>query len=190
MSGYNDADKIPAAAVPIGTIVASLLPPEVFEAKAEPIGAWKFANADVIDRTPLGDFIVINSNRYAPALLDAHSDPVLPDLRGVFLRGMEHDGTGTGTRVDNRGDTESGRRIGSYQRDSFLTHHHKYLAGVRAEISDSSGNLRVRRDNDAKANSEDIEPPGSDNSETRPRNVTIFYYVYVGNQQRRESERN
>jgi hypothetical protein len=113
----------------------------------------------------------------------------VPDLRGMFLRGLNAFGSETPIRSDGLEDPQGDRRKpGSYQADTFLSHHHHggypaHLAsrygienglpsppGTRYDFSDSQGPVGWKQA--AKTNS-----VGS--LETRSKNISIFYYIKI-----------
>ncbi len=147
------------SAVPKGTIVASLLPPNEFLADSIIKDFWH--PADGTDRTP--------------------------DLRGLFLRGLNHfQSEGTNPRENKWSDPEPGRFAGHLQWDS-LRHHDHHVPGVE------NNNQRVPKwapltgegdywDTPGKGGTQTNRPQGKDvlvTSETRPKNIAVFYYIKV-----------
>lgn len=62
-----------------------------------------------------------------------------PDLRGMFVRGMND--FGTGPRLDGSQDPEAGRSLGSFQADANKFHDHGMsMAGQHSHGMDSAGN--------------------------------------------------
>jgi hypothetical protein len=157
------------ANLPIGTIVPSMLQPPDF---AKEVG-------DVDRDTPewvLADGqIDISTSRYA--LLTKRYKP--PDLRGIFLRGMNEG------RIDTTGDPEGNRGVGDYQFDAFKKHKHKspvtyYKSSFKESGSRPWTAVHMPTEGDIKKwqdRQEDTEEVGGD--ETRPRNVAVYFYIKI-----------
>jgi hypothetical protein len=137
------------SALPIGTIIGSLLSPDKFAAR---FGAdsvyWKLAD----------------SSTASAEYFTATGKSNLPDLRGVFLRGIN------AGRDTTAGDAAGERTAGSYQADEFKKHTHlENLAAGNGGIH-SGGSYGV-------INKIQTGPAGG--AETRPRNVAVYWYVKV-----------
>lgn len=141
--------------VPVGTIVA-------FWGLAAPDG-WLLCNGEVIGVDSKYDALklIVGSN--------------LPDLRGVFLRGLD---AGKGY--------DSGRTLGSYQDDAFQGHRHRmgYRGGGAA--GGSLGLIAPDYINATAADSiQHVQIPINDGnngsprytSETRPKNIAVNYII-------------
>lgn len=94
-----------------------------------------------------------------------------PDLRGVFLRGLNFG------RDASAGDTEPKRRLGSYQNDMFESHSHVLTLNGRAGNS-----AFVNRDpswgyDDWRGNRQGARTEAVGGAETRPRNVAVAYII-------------
>jgi hypothetical protein len=155
-----------ATPLPVGTIIASVLPPIEFLRLYQ--DQWTLAN---------GDDVSIQTKF---AQLTGRTK--LPDLRGVFLRGINKG------RSDDYRDPAGERDPGSLQPDGFKQHHHHggypaHLAsrygietgaasppGTRYDFSDSDGPVGWTQA--AKTNS-------VGDAETRPKNVAVFYYIKI-----------
>jgi hypothetical protein len=110
----------------------------------------------------------------------------LPDLRGVFLRGIDY--TVTGRNLTAR---DVAREAGSYQGDSFLAHSHRVAASSGNSEADLSwatvsgfagwaNNFSGYTSGENSTKIPDkllIEKSGG--AETRPRNVAVYYYIKV-----------
>ncbi|RJU10275.1 protein rhiB [Xanthomonas campestris] len=102
----------------------------------------------------------------------------LPDLRGVFVRGVDH---GSGADPDlpkrlqaNGQGAYSG--VGSIQLDALHTHKHTYARPEAAVTSNQTGNAYSVSDKDEMTSGPEPEDIVSDN-ETRPRNVAAYYII-------------
>jgi microcystin-dependent protein len=105
--------------------------------------------------------------------VDPNGNPYAPDLRGMFLRGVDG-----GRNIDpdaasrmGPGETIVGGVVGSYQWDSYPAHGHTLELQGAANISDTPFVNNV-------GGNYDTPQPG--HSETRPKNVYVFYLVYAG----------
>jgi len=139
---------------PVGTIVASLLEETQFQAQPNIGRLWVLARG----QSAAG-------SRYA-AITGRTS---LPDLRGVFLRSGNAD-LSEQERA-NRGNPEN-KKLGEYQADAFKTHHHSNMnpGGV-------DGNRSGRQDAWYGGGAGSTGATGE--AETRPRNVTVNYFVKI-----------
>ncbi len=145
--------------LPVGTIVSSMLQPTKF---AEAVGD--------VDRTPPEWVLAdgqkdITNSRYGQ--LTGNRTP--PDLRGMFLRGMNEG------RNDGMQDPDGSRKAGEPQKDSFQKHSH--IIGSRWA---TPGNRAYKFSEDPgstnPANFRTIDEGGL---ETRPRTVAVYYYIKV-----------
>jgi len=147
------------AYLPVGTIVASLLSPSLF---ADEVGdtypynpkesKWILADAQT----------EIATSQYGK-LLDKQ---FTPDLRGMFLRGMN---------VKGGADPNNNRKVGIPQDDDFKKHSHIigetwYNEGTRGErYEQDTGPVK-------KGNFRTLEEGGD---ETRPKNVAVYFYIKI-----------
>jgi hypothetical protein len=172
------------SALPVGTIVASMLEFEKFQNVAG--NAWKPADGRKV------------SAKSGYAKLTGNT--VLPDLRGMFLRGLNQFDPHTGPRRDKYRDPDGSRRkAGSLQKDatSLPTNKKKPFKGIAEEAGEHSHvyfkALRVGGSSGSKdmASSEAsttglagnhthtvLITSGGD-SETRPVNAAVFYYIKI-----------
>ena len=79
-------------------------------------------------------FVETKSQSFGPEIVQnnmAHT----PDLRGVFIRGVN------GDRKDKRGEADGslGRLSGSYQKDGIASHQHQHNWGFRQQTAKSQG---------------------------------------------------
>lgn len=165
--------RIPQLAVPIGAIFSSILTPDFFAKSVD--GEWMLADggqapdkslyAQIVRSAPVGTYseeILRNGHVYAP------------DLRGMFLRGHN------ARRGDSRGNPEA-MLLGQYQADNFREHSHA--------LSPTYPNLPNAPDLDADRRTlgsigwpgySDATSRPAGGSETRPRNVTVNFFIRVG----------
>lgn len=179
----NLKGKITPSNVPIGTIIANIIPPEFFLECAEPIGAWAYSSGYLLEdekqkQSGFFKFLIAKRSNFSNDLFSGDIVRV-PDLRGVFLRGL-NDG-----RPGSVGDPDGGsRRSGDYQSDAILAHRHGYLHGTGKKTAESQGNQyelnpipekKPKTEGQFRKNSnEKIE-----GNETRARNVAVYFYIRV-----------
>lgn len=109
---------------------------------------------------------------------------VIPDMRGVFLRGKNNG------RVDGNQDPDGERGLGTIQNEEHKSHFHIQGLGT---YNTSSGQTRygmstglsgaVNADNEgsfaANQTTQGVNTSTIGGNETRPRNVTINYFVKI-----------
>lgn len=160
---------------PIGTIISSVLNWEQFQKVTDNNkfsgGIWKSASSFW---SPCDGRSISKS-----ALENITSKSDAPDLRGVFLRGLNvidavSELNGTIARVgQDRKDPEDSREVGGkVQSDEFKKHSHYFVAG-----GGSSGpRTAISIDTNPESNHYTSDVGGS---ETRPKNVAIYYYIKI-----------
>ncbi len=121
---------------------------------------------------------------------DSELDFNLPDLRGMFLRGV------TGTRMDPDTPTRTfdpdaqdrkswsygydGNRVGSVQRDEVGPHHHELEKPIYVhwrQFQGEAGDRRPLRSTAAGADLWSDRTKGNDTKETRPTNAYVNYII-------------
>lgn len=161
--------------IPIGTIVSSILPYESF---------LKINGLDKIDNTNAAKAIwvpcdgrFISNSKYSQV-----GGPKSPDLRGVFLRGINDYGTFlVGTGIETLGDSKKNpedKKAGEFQNDQIISHSH--FAG-QANVQLQPGNAWRQSTIVDGGLPDAIKAKTSyfGGSETRPKNVTIYYYIKI-----------
>ena len=127
----------------------------------------------------LCDGRTVSTNQY-PELYEAISTNwgvgspgwfALPDLRGVFLRGV------SGSRSDqfaDPGDNRTqGNRVGSFQTDAFRTHQHTFSYDPTGGWN--AGGIRIDASDRAQQGSKSTSSVGG--TETRPKNAYVNYII-------------
>jgi hypothetical protein len=160
--------------LPIGTIIASYLTFDQFSGVTSnnincPSGLFmarcsKWAPAD--GRTVPGSKL---------AGLQLPLEGTVPDLRGVFLRGLdEFDSAGSApAQNDNRNDPEKSRRAGSYQADELKEHDHGFATSLnQTQVGPNSSSF-------GKNGGPGFRTSKEGGSETRPKNVAVYYYIRI-----------
>ena len=108
--------------LPPGTIISSILPPD------------KFLKGFRKDVWALADGSSEKYNYQASKLKKLTEDDRLPDLRGMFLRGMNDTKSQTDASSDSTYpglDPYENRKPGSYQSDSLRNHSHRQTTNMR-----------------------------------------------------------
>ncbi len=175
LKDISNLEKI--ANMPIGTIVPSMLPPSLFaEVVGDPApsvfdpGKSKWVLADGRD---------IRISRYGRLSGNAET----PDLRGMFLRGLNEG------RKDDKQDPDV-RKPGDYQKDAIQRHGHKATVtgeptGYKEQAETPSGIGYTRNKAGRNAPYEKISVNVSDvvganaEAETRPRNAAVYFYIKI-----------
>lgn len=157
--------------LPVGTVVASVLGPSAFAQAAGDDGTFRtdtslWVPADARD---------VPGSKYAKIKAS-----VVPDLRGVFLRGLNYSEDAR-VRGDGKGDpTGSVRKLGDYQEDTFGRHRHG-SANQSYPLATGQGHidqgLVLASWGDVRSKNAMNEERGGD--ETRPRNVAVLYYIKI-----------
>lgn len=106
-----------------------------------------------------------------------------PDLRGKFLRGLN-----VMYNVDQPlpfdpnqvGDPEGANRVaGTYQSDAFKQHQHNYTHFSNGYIHDMSNDTDQRSCSYGSMVGDVTGFSGDSVNETRPRNISIYYYIKI-----------
>jgi hypothetical protein len=185
--------------IPVGTVVTSFLNWTEFQSITQNNSA-----------NPAGPFWSSRFSKWAPAdgrsvpnskFSTAASQPNVPDLRGMFLRGLNSfDPADEPSPVDNTRRDPDPRTRGSYQGDSFKSHNHGggtgvdtpdhshgfggYPYGTNYGNNNTAMNLNVspngfyRRTDGANTRHTHVIN-GDGGAETRPKNIALFYYVRI-----------
>lgn len=176
------ADSLSVPMIPIGTIL-------MHAAEAPPPGFLE-CNGDRVSRTTEAGLFAIIGERFGRG--DGSTNFNLPDLRGMFVRGWNHNATNdpdatVRTSLNDGGVT--GNRVGSYQTDAFQGHWHNWKYSVSNEFfAAPTGNWSVGAPHS-------YSPPGTDSdwtrdpisdgahgpprisNETRPENVYLMFII-------------
>lgn len=157
--------------LPIGTIVSSMLPPTQFRQEAG--NGWVLANGRSV-----------TDSRYA--VLTGKEN--IPDLRGMFLRGLNEG------RTDDFADPQGNRDAGSDQPQAYKKHRHEISNGDRGLViadteihTDGSNQVASQYSygrGDRYVDPGDPEtyfaaPNDTGSTETRPNNVAVYYYIKI-----------
>jgi hypothetical protein len=102
---------------------------------------------------------------YDPSIITGDGNVRVPDLRGLFLRGKDN------ARSGGSGNPDGDVPIGRYQADEIASHSHSFGSSYRGSESHSGGQGRYEVATDWTG--------FTGGAETRPRNVTINYFVRI-----------
>jgi hypothetical protein len=146
--------------IPVGTIIASMLKPNIF---ADIIGdPDPFDSAD--SKWALADNKNVAGSEYAKKV-----DTKLPDLGGMFLRGIN--------TKDGKEDPEGVRPAGRPQDDALQEHGHQ--TDARKHGWGKSGQGYTTRGGEAPKAEVTTVTGANAADETRPKNVAVYFYIKI-----------
>lgn len=159
--------------LPVGSIVASILSLEDFNSLMPRGEKWVLADGDAASGK-LQDLI---ENKPFYRALNIDNKARVPDLRGMFLRGHNSGRRGNESPREDGHQNPQATDMGGIQLDDVGPHVHNYGRGF-----DDAGRVD-RGDGWYGKASGTTEPPNGDGdhprAETRPRNVTVNYFIRV-----------
>lgn len=138
--------------LPVGSIVASVVQPESLP--AADADRWVLADGRTVPATSL---YTVTTGRTS-----------VPDLRGLFLRGLN------GSRADGLEDPGgAGRTPGDTQRDAFASHAHATFGNSSSGVAngDNANYLTIVSRGQVTAATGELE--------TRPRNAAVYFYIKI-----------
>lgn len=156
-------ESLSTLSLPVGTIVSSgFSPTDFFKLYGGNIQKeWVPADGREIPKT----------SKYAKIKNEYN----IPDLRGLFIRGLNEFEQGK-VRNDGKEDPAGkGRVYGEYQVDSFKKHSHSFVLPQHKWGKVSGTTLTIG--NGGNASHETSH--SSDAKETRPRNIAVYYYIKI-----------
>ena len=171
--------------LPPGTVIASILEPRIFlrDGRNE---KWRLADAGVVPPNSL----------YATLVVDASIEGVerLPDLRGMFLRGLNvgrndgmEDPDGNNRKAGHLQAGATKRPTTAFGGTTDMTGGHEHMVEGAISIRTAVGENFQRN----KKSADDVETSSSGkhihsvsidrggDAETRPRNVSVYYYIKI-----------
>ena len=92
----------------------------------------------------------------------------IPDLRGQFLRGKNNGRTDGNENPDGESD------LGTFQNDEFKSHTHGIIYSEEGYAGGGGGGDHVNYSNDGV-----VDTTSSGGDETRPKNITINYFIKI-----------
>jgi len=162
--------------LPIGTIVPSVVGPHKFSALAEDPGGF----------SPSRSVWVPADGRDVPGSLYAKQvQTAVPDLRGLFLRGLNWSDTDRVRKDGNQDPGGAERRPGDYQADDLKAHKHGFTrkvldfgSGAPKGVERAGGSRNALQwTSGPSTEGRETEPAGG--TETRPRNSAVYYYIKI-----------
>ena len=141
---------------PVGTVVASFLSPSQFGTDNK--GEW----------VPVEGQEISNESK----LYKLTRRSRLPDMRGVFTRGLNEFTPGS-FRGDLYADPEGSRTAGHLQTDGFMKHSHA------AAIETAEYPHKAQGGNFAPLIAVMRRTSEEGGSETRPKNIAVYYYIRI-----------
>ena len=165
--------------VPIGTIVAYGGEFNSQNKSQLERQGWLACDGDAANREEYNDLFNVIGSAFGNG--DAFKTFDLPDLRGRFLRGVDH-GTGRDPDADKRiqsgPDGSTGDKVGSLQEDEFKSHTHKITIknGDRSPFDGGTEKYQSAADPKHRAAST-YDPQKEGGNETRPKNIYVNWII-------------
>tara|TARA_B100000508_G_C11427716_1_gene261753 strand:- start:489 stop:1097 length:609 start_codon:yes stop_codon:yes gene_type:complete len=132
---------------------------------------WIRCDGCVLPAVPLlNDLKVLMGNAWGNS--PSSNEIKIPDLRGLFLRGLNN------SRSDNFKDPDETRNLGDLQEDKFKNHQHNIFTGTG-----NNNSMHIARISNGSNPSYDQEKTemssDGDNDETRPKNAAVNYLIRI-----------
>ena len=158
---------------PVGSIVPSMLNENQFKAQVGDPSTFSSSSS----KWTLADGRAISGSAYSTITSQSNA----PDLRGMFLRGLN------AGRSDDKQDPDGGSRsIGHYQEDQVKSHNHAngtYNQLMRPHQGSANDTVTGADSNTGAGDEPDVissDPILSfGGAETRPRNIAVNYYIRI-----------
>jgi microcystin-dependent protein len=139
-------------------------------------GAWLPCDGRAVSRVTYANLFAAIGTRYGVG--DGVSTFNLPDLRGIFIRGVDATSQGStgrdpdaASRVPSGTGGVSGNQVGSYQSDAFKAHNHGYHG------TGGSGSIVSHYAVESYFSSYAFTTSTTGGSETRPKNIAMLYII-------------
>lgn len=160
--------------LPIGSIVA-------FSGDSSMIasGKWKLCDGQEISRDKYSELFDVFGNTWGVG--DGETTFNIPDLRGVFLRGVDY-GRGIDPDVGERKSNKRNQKnnVGSFQQDAIINHYHTFEPVVSSAHGAANKNGHgYHNGNYSNSVSKTKEVNVKTSSETRPRNVYVNWLIKI-----------
>lgn len=160
-----------AQLMPLGSIIQSMLEEPVFQAQQGSPAPSTWVLADGRDVT-------------GSAYQQLTGNTNIPDLRGIFTRGLNNGGSVAGTRADgnqNPYDPTGTYTPGQYEADKAGPHNHQVqLSSVGGGPPFFAARGGANTGEVGGTTSNVADPLGAfDNLETRPKNVSVNHYIRI-----------
>lgn len=160
----QQASTLRLSTLPVGSIIPSMLNVSEFAKEAGDPPTFDLGTS----KWTLADGKSVSGTHYA----ELTGNAPLPDLRGVFLRGKNNG------RQDNRGNPDE-LSLGDFQDDQFQDHVHEYNRGGNTRDGTELYAFPANTNGGIARAPTNYITQGKHGSETRPRNVTVNYYIRV-----------
>jgi hypothetical protein len=160
----KETSSLRLSALPVGSIIPSLLNVSEFAKEAGDPSTFDLSAS----KWTLADGKSVPGTHYA----ELTGNAPLPDLRGVFLRGKNNG------RTDGRGNSQE-LNLGDFQDDQFQDHVHEYNRGGVTQGGSELYAMPGNTNGGVPRAPTNYIIQGKHGDETRPRNVTVNYYVRI-----------
>jgi microcystin-dependent protein len=160
--------------VPIGTVISYMGP----ESSLASLGReWLLCDGSIVAQPDYPDLFAVIGGMYGQPGADTFT---LPDLRGMFLRGVDPTGRvdpDCGSRGNYQGQ-QVGPVVGSWQWHQVVNHQHSW-DGNFSSIGDGGDDIEVQlvTSNGVTGATTNVDGGGN---ETRPVNVYVYWLIYAG----------
>lgn len=154
---------------PIGTIITSMIPPLIFPRIAGEQGGYNPVNSKWVP----ADGRDVSGSLYAKEI-----STLVPDLRGMFLRGLNYSEDDR-VRTDEYKDPDGAKRkAGDQQLDCLKNHEHTGSLFSRAQDGkNGTSPTTLRGWYGDSGRSPIVASEGG--AETRPKNTSVYYYIRI-----------
>lgn len=165
--------------MPVGTIISSTADFEHFKLIVK--DPKNFDN--FLSKWAPADGRKVSGSKYSTSVIQ--TDDKVPDLRGLFLRGINDYGDFYVSPVVESHKNPEEKKAGEFQDDMFQSHEHGMQwihVNEAAEINGQWNNIYPQLPNgysDRKTNSSSKGASSTGGVETRPKNMTIYYYIKI-----------
>jgi hypothetical protein len=163
---------------PVGSIICSFLDFDQFNllTRNNELGAGNLWTSAKSKWSP-ADGRPVPKSRYETI----SSQSNVPDLRGLFLRGLNQFDYREQTVVKPERMNPDQLKVGDFQGDAFIEHTHDIANALGPFGSLTAGSNIGQGDTrtSGELNKNAIKPAGVGNKETRPKNISVYYYIRI-----------
>lgn len=153
--------------IPVGSIICSVIEPRVFSGLAGDDGGFDPSNSTWIP----ADGRNVPGSKYSRQLTSA-----VPDLRGMFLRGLNYSERGMFRKDGREVQSDNNRTPGDYQEDNIKAHTHS-VSSHTADTGVPGRKLPFRYG--GTPGQWDTGPQANASEDTHPRNIAVYYYIRI-----------
>jgi hypothetical protein len=167
--------------IPVGTVIA-YMGNDIAGARSQ---GWLLCDGSAVESTAFPKLCFVIGKTYG---CDSHGNALLPNLKGMFLRGVDPDQAAdldaqSRTSPDPGNTSVAGPVLGSRQGDQVRNHQHNWNHNF-GNISDSGDDLEVQITQNSPVHADRDPSPTTcvdgGGNETRPKNVYVYYLIYAG----------